>query len=264
MNRKILAICFITFLTGRILFAEELRVAYHATSYPGEQASYSFLIHSPQPASKEYTLDLKSTIPELLGTFLMDGKAVEHIRISAGESRPLDLKVDTPETTAPGTYELLAGLTGQNGETMIIPCSLTLKPAFSLAVTSRTGDMTVMKGHEIDFPVHIRNTGKAAQNNTRLDFSLPSGWNYSVEPQAVPGLSAGQTVEFMVRLKVPRSQSSSSQAIDLRAVSDSSRSTNVSIPIRVRQNPLFLFILIGILLSAFMLLLYINYIHERR
>jgi uncharacterized membrane protein len=264
MNRKILAIGLMVFLTGRILFAEELGVAYHTTGYPGEQASYSFLIHSPQPASKEYALDLKSTIPELRWTFLLDGKAMEHIRIDAGASLSLDLKVDTPETTAPGTYELRAVLTGQNGETMIIPCSLTLNPAFSLAVTSKTDELSVMKGREIRFPVHIRNTGKALQNNTRVDFSLPSGWMCSATPQAIPGLPPGQTAEFLVRLKAPRSQSSSGQTIDLRALSDSSRSTDVSIPIRVRQNPAVLFILIGILLSAFMLLLYVNYLHERR
>ena len=200
----------------------------------------------------------------LQADFTLDGKIINEVEVKAQDSVIAVLKVNVPARASAGTTVIDAQAKRDDGQIYELPVSVTVNNDYSLLITNRIDGLSVITGQDLSFDVSVLNNGSKNLDNVKLSLDLPYKWILQNTNPEKLSLKPGEDGLFKVKISIPPSQVSGNYKIKAAAISDSTTSPKIEIPVSVQNNPNYLFWVIGFIAAAgFGTLLYFRK-HGRR
>lgn len=145
---------------------------------------------------------LAETPPGIQVSFKLAGQDVTSIPISAGDTKNLSIEVKPFPDLAAGSYDVKVMAQGDQlqAETLL-RAEVTGQPDLAISGPDARLSGQAQIGATTPFKLLVQNNGSAAARNIELSGSPPSGWSVTFEPQQIPELAAGQSLEVTANVK---------------------------------------------------------------
>jgi len=115
----------------------------------------------------------------------------------------------------------------------------------SMTIASREKTLRVVNGQMVTFEIDISNTGDTALTDVSVQIDLPYKWlMQSAIPERLT-LQPGERGTIEIRLAVPVSENASTHTLKVLCVSGDTTSNDLSIPVAVVTNPVYLYIILA-------------------
>jgi uncharacterized membrane protein len=236
----------------------------NAMASAANETSFRMLIRNDDSSPHKYLLKYGPVPGVQQAYFTFEGKTATQVEVNAQDSAEVIFKVKMSDDSPAGTTAIDTQATRDDGKVFILPVSVTVNHDYSLAITNRIDNLSVITGQELSFDISLSNNGNKSLDNIKLSLDLPYKWVLQGTNPEKLSLKPGEIETCKVRVSIPPSQVSGNSTIKVSAVSDSTASPKVEIPVSVHNNPNYLFWVIGIIVLVGAGTLYYFHKHGRR
>lgn len=228
------------------------------------EASFRLLIRNDDSSPHKYLLKYGLVTGVQQAYFTLDGKTVTQVEVNAKDSVEVIFSVKMPDNSPAGTTIIDTQAARDDGQVLTLSVSVTVNHDYSLAITNRLDNLSVITGQELSFDISVSNNGNKSLDNIKLSFDLPYKWVLQGTNPEKLSLKPGEIGTCKVRVSISPSQVSGNSTIKVSAVSDNVASPKVEIPVSVHNNPNYLFWVIGIIVLVGAATLFYFRKHGRR
>ena len=219
----------------------------NAMASAANEASFRLLIRNDASSPHKYLLKYGPVPGVQQAYFTLDGKIATQVEVNAQDTAEIIFTVKMLDNSPAGTTAIDTQAIRDDGQVFILPVSVTVNHDYSLAITNRLENLSAITGQELNFDISVSNNGNKRLDNIKLSLDLPYKWILQGTDPEKLYLKPGETGTCKVRVSIPPSQASGNSTIKVSAVSDSTASPKVEIPVSVHNNPNYLFWVIGII-----------------
>lgn len=217
---------------------------------PANEASFKLLIRNDDSSPHKFQLKYGPVPGVQQAYFTANGKSATQVEVNAQDSTEVIFSVKMLGNSMAGTTAIDIQANRDDGKVFILPVSVTVSHDYSLIITNRINNLSVVTGQELSFDISVSNNGNKSLDNIKLSLDLPYKWLLKGTNPEKLSLKSGEIATCKVRVSVPPSQVSGNSTIKISAVSDNTASPKVEIPVSVHNNPNYLFWVIGIIVLA--------------
>lgn len=214
------------------------------------EASFRLLIKNDDSSPHKYQLKYGPVPGVQQAYFTLDGKVATQVEVNAQDSAEVIFTVKMAGDSPAGTTAMDTQATRDDGQVSVLPVSVTVNHDYSLEITNRLDNLSAITGQELSFDISVSNNGNKRLDNIKPSLDLPYKWILQGTNPGELSLKPGETGTCRVRVSIPPSQASGNSKIKVSAVSDSTASPMVEIPVSVHNNPNYLFWVIGMMVLA--------------
>ncbi len=187
------------------------------------RTSFDFQITVKNDSGKRLVVSLAAQAPENFQTSFTENYGSQELTavpIEAGQSKDVKLKVQPPNSVAPGKYKVTMRATAED---VTVPTELTLEvvgqPKLELSGRNGMLNAEATAGKEGTIPVVISNTGTAPAENIELSGSGPQGWTVTFDPKTVDRIAPDEKKEVTAHVTPPAQAIAGDYIVTLRASS---------------------------------------------
>jgi uncharacterized membrane protein len=221
------------------------------------RSSFDFQVGIKNDSGKRILVNLAAQAPQnFQNTFTetYGSQELSAVPIDAGQSKDVKLKVQPPNSVAPGKYKITMRAAAEDANvTTDLAIEVTGQP--KLDVSGRNGllNAEATAGKESVVPVVVSNTGTAPAENVELAGSGPQGWQVAFEPKTIERLAPDEKKEVQARITPPAQAIAGDYATTLRASARGESASN-NFRITVTTSTLWGVIGVGIIGVALLLM----------
>ena len=221
------------------------------------RSSFDFQIGIKNDSGKRILVNLAAQAPQnFQNTFTetYGSQELSAVPIDAGQSKDVKLKIQPPNSVAPGKYKITMRAAAEDANvTTDLAIEVTGQP--KLDVSGRNGllNAEATAGKESMVPVVVSNTGTAPAENVELAGSGPQGWQVAFEPKTIERLAPDEKKEVQARITPPAQAIAGDYATTLRASARGESASN-NFRITVTTSTLWGVIGVGIIGAALLIM----------
>lgn len=186
----------------------------------------------------------------MVTTFNYQDFNVTSVDVDPGEQISVNAKIEVPEKTATGNYNvdlLAAGKINTSKSLNIEVRGKAVQQRREIDMNIREMYLQANPGDTLTIPVELRNRGNAPLNNVELDTTSPDGWSETVSPQQVDLRERYEDRTIMVELTVPQSVQSGDYFFEVSANSDEAETQPREVRIHVQKKSGLSYVGIGLM-----------------
>ncbi|MBW7884685.1 MAG: hypothetical protein H3C34_19005 [Caldilineaceae bacterium] len=179
------------------------------------------------------------TPPAFLATFTLNGQDVTSIPLTGGESKRLSVEVRAFNEVPAGTYPVTVN--AQSGDlSASLPLEAEVVGQAELTFSTPDGRLSgeANAGRSTSFKLVVGNTGTAPAREVKVSANAPSGWNVTLEPESIPEVAPGQTVEVTANVQPADKAINGDYVVSYSARSDQASTKNMEMRITVTTSTL--------------------------
>ncbi|MBO3800560.1 MAG: carboxypeptidase regulatory-like domain-containing protein [Candidatus Brockarchaeota archaeon] len=223
----------------------------YVDAYAGSTARYSLSIENTGNSDGTANFSVKG-LPSGYSWLIKDdfGNVLSKIYVKAGESRNLNLFVNTPPLAEPNIIPMI--LEASSGDSFDrLNLSLGILGSYSISYVTQNFYCETTAGESIVFQVEAKNSGYSSLSNLMLEVSdIPDGFSVKVSPELVSILKPQENAVFSLTVTSDADVSPGDYYITLSLKADQSQATARSLHVYVKQRGET--ILIGVLIVVIM------------
>jgi uncharacterized membrane protein len=207
----------------------------------GESADVPLTLSNTGYLNQTYALS-SETNSSLTTSFSYQDFNVTNVYVGAGEDESVTAKIEVPDTTELGTYELR--LVAENFTAFSESLQVEVRGAEverEISLNLRKSYTQAESGEEIELPLRVRNSGGrvyrdrggVSLENVEFDVNVPNGWDYTLRPETISTLRSHESQRVMLTVEVPEDAQPGDFFVEASA---SSEETSMEEPEKVRVN----------------------------
>jgi uncharacterized membrane protein len=185
-------------------------------------------------------------------SFISDDLEVASIRIPGGESEPLNLIVEPPNSVLSGVYEIMAVIESDDGTKQEIEFTIEIVGSYYLHLEMSTLYTTGSIGSTVSYTGTISNKGQTAITTLYLEAVMPDDWGITISPTQVSSLEPKDSVTFNVEVEMPGDTEAGDYLVTMQAISDQLESDEIDVRITANASNTWGYIGIGLAVVAVM------------
>jgi uncharacterized membrane protein len=135
-------------------------------------------------------------------TFKADYKQITSVNLEPNRTKDITIEIDPPDRIEAGTYEIpVRASTNTTSAELNLEVVITGSYDMELSTPSGRLNTNITAGDDKKIKLLVRNTGSAALKNIELDYSAPTNWNVTFEPNTVDKLEAGNRASVVATIQ---------------------------------------------------------------
>ncbi len=149
---------------------------------------------------------LKSAAPRGWSvTFKPNNKQATSVEIEANNTQDVSIEIKPPLSVAAGTYKIPVSAT-TNLTSADLELEVVITGTYELELTTPRGlvSSNITAGDEKNIDLVVRNTGSAKLSDIKISSSKPTGWEVNFEPEEIPILDPGSSVNIKAKVKADK------------------------------------------------------------
>jgi uncharacterized membrane protein len=160
---------------------------------------FEFQLNIKNDSGKKLTVSLAAQTPPNFDASFTEGYGSQELNavpIDAGQTKNVKLKVTPPNTTAAGSYKIVARV-GAEDATATADLTIDINGQPRLDISGREGLVSTRAsaGKESSVPIVITNNGTAPADEVEVSGSAPSGWKITFDPKTIDHLAPAANKE---------------------------------------------------------------------
>jgi uncharacterized membrane protein len=225
-----------------------------APDFPGQRGpvdgDFTFRVTVSNDTAADLNLSLEATGPEGWDVSAEPTTQAQAsvITVAAGGSETVNLTASPPPAAEAGLYEV--GMTASaEGAEAELTVAIELVGDFSVSLTTPDQRLNaeVTIGETTQLPILVVNDGTAVLESVVLSAQPPSGWEVTIDPEAIPALQPGES--FQATASITPAGDALAGDYDLGFNASAGTATD-SMSIRTTVNPSALWGIVGVALIA--------------
>ncbi len=222
---------------------------------PGESKTVPLFIRNDDTAEHNYELTAGGAANSYEIYFASGGASTKNVMVPSGANAQIDLNISLKGNASINEDKLIVKAIRDDGKENIINLSVLLNKDYVLSASSMLDKIDVLNGKSAEFTFSITNKGAKELKSVKLEPELPYKWIVSQGANAITSLKPGETGTLKMTVEVPSSQAAGNFTAKFTAVSDETKSGQISIPVTVRASSNIAYWMIGalILIAGFTL-----------
>lgn len=230
----------------------------------GSIGTYTLTIKNLGKEDDIYTLSVLGLPPEWSYGFYYAQSPVRSVKVNAGESEDVILRIVPPFNAQPGDYNITVAVKSSSGLERKLPLVVKLIGEYRFEMYPETPMIGIKAGKEGVAYISLENTGTAPITNIKFEVSAPQGWEVRVVPQVVPELKSpyiekegirvigvsSERTRITVTVKVPETTPAGTYQITITGKGDQAQAST-QITVRVTQSSKSAYLGIMILILTF-------------
>lgn len=213
-------------------------------------AEYTFNLTLKNDSETEQSYNLSVSAPEGWTVSLKPSGATQEtptVTVNAGSSQRLNFKVNPPDDTPAGVYDLAVTATG-GGEEVTTAMQVEITGSYKLAITTPDGRLNadVKAGTVTKVNLVVTNSGTGPLQGVKLSASAPADWEVTFEPAVIDVLPANQQQNVVAKFKPAQNAIAGDYVVTISARGDQA---SASSDIRVTVKTSTLWGVIGVLIA---------------
>jgi uncharacterized membrane protein len=168
------------------------------------RSSFEYQLAIKNDSGKKLTVSLAAQTPPNFDASFTEqygSQELNAVPVEAGQTKDVKLKVRPPNTTAAGSYKVIARV-GAEDTTATADLTIDITGQPKLDISGREGLVSTRAtaGKETTVPVVITNTGTAPADEVELAGSAPNGWKISFDPKSVDHIAPNESKEVQAQI----------------------------------------------------------------
>jgi len=173
------------------------------------RSNFEYKLTINNPGTDDVTAQLRADAPPGFQTTFKErygSQELTSVPIKAGGKRDLSVKIEPPDRTDAGTYQVAVhAITPDDNTTTTLTMDITGQPELKLTGLDGRLSGNAQIGEQNDFDLVLANHGSAPARDIKLSASQPNGWKVVFEPARLDSLPPG-TEEKVKAVVTPATQ----------------------------------------------------------
>lgn len=230
----------------------------------GSIGIYALGIRNPGKEDDTYTLSVLGIPAGWSYEFSYAQNPVRSVKVNAGGSKDLTLKIVPPFNAQPGDYNLTILVKSSSGLEKKLDLIVRVIGEYRFEMYPETPMVSIRAGKEGVAYISLENIGTAPITNIKFEVSAPQGWEVRVVPQVIPELQPPyvgkggvgairipeRRTKLTVTIKVPETAPAGNYQITITGKGDQAQA-GTQITVRVAQSSKSAYVGIIILILTF-------------
>ncbi|AHF80319.1 NEW3 domain-containing protein [Thermococcus paralvinellae] len=215
----------------------------------GSIGTYTLTIENLGKEDDAYTLSVLGLPSEWSSEFYYVQSPVRSIKVEAGSSKDVMLRIVPPFNAQPGEYNLTIVVKSSSGFERKLALLVKLIGEYRFEMYPEMPMISIKAGKEGIAYVSLENTGTAPITNIKFEVSAPQGWEVKVVPQVIPELKShyiekenirvvgigSEQNRITITVKVPETTPAGTYQITITGKGDQAQAST-QITVRVTQS----------------------------
>jgi uncharacterized membrane protein len=134
-------------------------------------------------------------------TFKVNYKQVTSVNLEPNSTKDITIEVDPPDRIQAGTYKIpIKAVTNTSSAKLNLEVVITGSYDMELTTSSGRLNTDIIAGDDKKVKILVKNTGSAALENIKLDYSAPTNWEVTFKPEKVDDLNPGKSASVIATL----------------------------------------------------------------
>ena len=173
---------------------------------------------------------------------------IDSIIVQPGASAEIDLNISTKGNLKANDDNLTVKATRDDGKEDSMNLSVSINKDYALSVSSMLNKIDTLNGKAAEVTFSITNNGTKELNAVKIEPELPYKWITGQDSDTGISLKPGETGTLKLTVEVPSSQAAGNFTAKFLAVSNETKSDQISIPVTVKTSSNIAYWMIGTLL----------------
>ena len=225
-------------------------ISFTSNSTPGNETVFNILVKNADNKPHKFTLNVSNIDKKIPFNYFADDKVINEISLSSNDSKSVTLKVNIPKDYSEKIIYFNAFVKRDDGPTYTLPGSIVLDNVYSIKLTSQINNISVISGQSFELEMGVKNTGLKELNKVNLNIKAPYKWVVENLSSDNIKLKPGESYIFKTKIFVPQTQVSGSNVLKVQAISDNATSQFIEIPVLVKSNPNYFYIILILLFTS--------------
>lgn len=215
---------------------------------PGESKTVPLYIWNDDSKDHSYKLTAEGAANNYELYFASGGVSTKSVTVPSGANVQIGLNVKLKDSAKISEDKLFVKAIREDGKVNIINLSILINRDYLLSASSMLNKVDILNGKSAEFTFSITNNGSKDLKSVKIAPELPYKWIVSQGADAVISLKPGETGTLKMTVDVPSSQVAGNFTAKFKAVSDETKSEQISIPVTVRTSSNIAYWMIGFLI----------------
>ncbi|MGE5631296.1 MAG: NEW3 domain-containing protein [Caulobacteraceae bacterium] len=227
----------------------------------GESKTIALYILNEDTKDHTYKLTAEGATNNYEIYFASGGASAGDVKVPPGANAQIDLNIRLKDSASVNKDKLFVKAVRDDGKVNTIDFSILINKDYVLSVSSMLNKIDILNGKSAEFTFSITNNGSKNLKSVKMVPELPYKWIAIQGDGAVINLKPGETGTLKMTVEVPSSQAAGNFTAKFIAVSDETKSEQISIPVTVRTSSNIAYWMIGflILIAGFTLIQFKRY-----
>lgn len=212
----------------------------------GESKAATFFIRNNDTAEHRYALIADGSANSYELYFSSGGVSIKSVTVPAGTNVQFDLNINLKGNALVNEDKLIVKAVREDGKESIISLAIQINKDYALSIKSMLDKIDVLNGKSAEVTFLVMNNGSKDLNSVKIEPELPYKWIASQGFDAVIDLKPGETGTLKMTVEVPSSQAAGNFTAKFTAVSDKTKSDQLSVPITVKTGSNIAYWMIGV------------------
>jgi uncharacterized membrane protein len=198
------------------------------------KSSFEYQLSIKNDSGKKLTVSLSAQAPPNFDASFTEqygSQELNAVPVDAGQSKDVKLKITPPNSTAAGSYKVVARVTAED-TSATADLVIDISGQGKLDISGRDGLLSAhaAAGKESPVPITITNTGSAPADDILISGSAPNGWKITFDPKSIEHIAPNENKEVQALITPPDKAVAGDYVTSIRA---SARGDSASANFRV-------------------------------
>jgi uncharacterized membrane protein len=194
------------------------------------KSSFDFQIGVKNDSGKRLVISLAAQAPPNFQTSFTENYGSQELNavpVDAGQSKDVKLKVQPPNSVAPGQYKVTMRAMAEDATASTeLTLEVTGQPKLDISGRSGMLNAEATAGKESTIPVVVSNNGTAPAENIELSGSGPQGWQVVFDPKTIDRIAPDEKKDVQARVTPPAQAIAGDYIVTLRAAARGETASN--------------------------------------
>lgn len=215
---------------------------------PGETKKAVLFLQNQDQTNHSYKLSAAGLANNYEMYFSVAGSPVDSVMLQPGSKTEFDLNISVKGTPVQNEDGITVKAVREDGMEETMNLSIQISKEYAVSMNSMLNQIDILSGKSGEMTFSITNTGVRDLTAVKIEPELPYKWFATQESNTGIQLKPGETGTVKLKLDVPASQAAGNFTAKFSAVSNETKSEQISVPVIVKTSSGIAYWMAGILL----------------
>ncbi len=215
---------------------------------PGETKTVSLFLQNQDQANHRYKLSAMGSANNYELYFSVGGALGDTVTLQPGAVTEFDLNIKMNGAPVQNEDLIAVKALRDDGAEETINLSVLVSKDYAISISSMLNQIDILNGKTAEMTFSVTNTGAKELTAVCIEPELPYKWIATQDSNAGIQLKPGETGSVKLTIDVPASQAAGNFTAKFSAVSNETKSEQISIPMTVKTGSGIAYWMAGILL----------------
>jgi len=231
---------------------------------PGETKTVSIFLQNQDQANHSYKLSAKGSANNYELYFSIGGSPADTVMLQPGAKTEVDLNLGLKDAPVQNDDLITVKAARDDGTEENMNLSVQVSKDYAISISSMLNQIDILNGKSAEMTFSVKNTGAKELTAVKIEPELPYKWIATQDSNAGIQLKPGETETVKLTINVPASQAAGNFTAKFSAVSNETKSEQISVPVTVKTSSGIAYWMAGVLLLIVAFTLFQFKKHGRR